>query len=368
MTAFALYRLPFAQHYTRVEQTDGDPDEMWSLESLNGRRGFVFAPFVPSPACPILLIRPDKVSSMQVRTLPDIGQEPTAVFETDDREAYAANFALFHSHILAGHFQKIVLARQRTVSAPTKPTSLQLFARACLLYPRMFVALVSTRRSGQWLAATPEVLLKGGHGQWSSMALAGTMPAQDSRNISSKCDPADISNISPKCSPALADSACQGIVWSAKNIREQRYVATYIAESLTPFVTDFKERGPYTSRACRLLHLRSDFTFTLRDEDRLGNVLDVLHPTPAVCGLPKQQALSFIQAHESEPRRYYSGFLGPLDMEGLTHLCVSLRCMELTAEGYRLYAGGGLVGDSCEDGEWRETEAKMATMGEVIGL
>lgn len=368
MTAFALYRLPFAQHYTRVEQTDGDPDEMWSLESLNGRRGFVFAPFVPSPACPILLIRPDKVSSMQVRTLPDIGKQPTAMFESDDREAYSANFALFHSHILAGHFQKIVLARQRTVSAPTKPTSLQLFARACLLYPRMFVALVSTRRSGQWLAATPEVLLKGGHGQWSSMALAGTMPAQDSRNISSKCDPADISNISPKCSPALADSACQGIVWSAKNIREQRYVATYIAESLTPFVTDFKERGPYTSRACRLLHLRSDFTFTLRDEDRLGNVLDVLHPTPAVCGLPKQQALSFIQAHESEPRRYYSGFLGPLDMEGLTHLCVSLRCMELTAEGYRLYAGGGLVGDSCEDGEWRETEAKMATMGEVIGL
>ena len=82
--------------------------------------------------------------------------------------------------------------------------------------------------------------------------------------------------------------------------------------------------------------------------------------------LPKHDAFKFILRNESVPRRYYSGFQGPLDVEGMTHLYVSLRCMSIHHNRYRLYAGGGLLSDSDEESEWNETEAKLNTMRHVL--
>ena len=154
--------------------------------------------------------------------------------------------------------------------------------------------------------------------------------------------------------------------WSEKNIREQRYVATYMMETLEQFTNKISEEGPYTTRAANLAHLRSDFTFTLSDSHHLGTLLQTLHPTPAVCGIPKREAFDFILRNESSPRRYYSGFQGPLQPEGETHLYVSLRCMMINGGHYALYAGGGLLKDSVEESEWQETEAKLNTMRNVL--
>ena len=358
MTAFAIYRLPLSDRCIKVEQTVGEPEEMPSLASLNGRRGFVVAPFAASKDCPVLLIRPDKTTSIAVSELPDSADTatPKATLTEADRAGYAADFQRFHSQILAGNFQKIVLSRCATAVAVSKPSLLQLFSRACRMYPRMFVALVSTARSGTWLTATPEILLKGERGLWETMALAGTMSLSDDQ----------LSFDNPPVS--MGESDDKGIDWSAKNIREQRFVASYIAESIAPFAANMTEKGPYTVRAGNLVHLRSDFSFTLPHAEQLGNLLDALHPTPAVCGLPKRSTLQFILDNETMPRRYYSGIIGPIDADGLTNLCVSLRCMEIISDKYRLYAGGGLVDASTETAEWLETEAKMGTMSSVIGL
>ena len=358
MTAFAIYRLPLSDRCIKVEQTVGELEEMPSLASLNGRRGFVVAPFAASKDCPVLLIRPDKTTSIAVSELPDSADTatPKATLTEADRAGYAADFQRFHSQILAGNFQKIVLSRCATAVAVSKPSLLQLFSRACRMYPRMFVALVSTARSGTWLTATPEILLKGERGLWETMALAGTMSLSDDQ----------LSFDNPPVS--MGESDDKGIDWSAKNIREQRFVASYIAESIAPFAANMTEKGPYTVRAGNLVHLRSDFSFTLPHAEQLGNLLDALHPTPAVCGLPKRSTLQFILNNETIPRRYYSGIIGPIDADGLTNLCVSLRCMEIISDKYRLYAGGGLVDASTETAEWLETEAKMGTMGSVIGL
>ena len=152
------------------------------------------------------------------------------------------------------------------------------------------------------------------------------------------------------------------ITWTTKNIQEQRVVATYIAECLEQYASDFSEEGPSTVRAANLVHLRSDFSFTLPDNAHIGDLLQSLHPTPAVCGLPKEAARQFILHNESAPRRYYSGFTGPLGLGGDTHLYVTLRCMELCEGECVLYAGGGLLPDSQLEQEWDETVAKMGTM------
>ena len=160
----------------------------------------------------------------------------------------------------------------------------------------------------------------------------------------------------------------ESVSWSTKNIQEQRYVSTYITECLEQYTSDFHEEGPSTVRAADLVHLRSDFTFTLPDELHIGDLLHTLHPTPAVCGLPKREAFQFIIRNEHTPRRYYSGFMGMLNPDGDTHLYVSLRCMNIEGNQYHLYAGGGLLKDSVMEQEWQETEAKLQTMRRCLAI
>jgi len=359
-TSFALYRLPFGRHATLLQQQSGSPLLVSSggndhpLLALNGQDGFVVAPFAVSQEQPLLLIRPDSVADIQLNA--DFGATvrerysavvlsvqrrctiSTAPLYFSLRTAYARDFNRFHASLGAGAFRKLVLSRCLELPAGADaPDGLQLFSRACQLYPRVFVALVYTPQSGLWLTATPEILLESDGQRWRTIALAGTQPASD-------------------------DSEPQ---WSAKDQEEQRLVAAYIADCLSHLAIDVHEEGPRTVRAAHLLHLRSDFTFSLPSTAGIGHLLQELHPTPAVCGLPKAEASAFILAHEQSPRRYYSGFLGPLG-RGATHLYVTLRCMEIFADGFRLYAGGGLLAESTEQQEWQETETKLDTMRRLL--
>ena len=94
----------------------------------------------------------------------------------------------------------------------------------------------------------------------------------------------------------------------------------------------------------------------------IGKLVGRLHPTPAVCGLPKDVARDFIMANEGQERKYYSGFAGPVGINGETHLYVSLRCAELGDGTITAYAGGGIMPESTCTAEWRETEMKMYTI------
>ncbi len=356
MNSFALFRLPYEKRCTLVVQTTGEPKEFLSCDALTGQQGFVMAPFAPSEKHPVLLIRADRVEEMEtpekLEDLPQLGDfaqlgnfEQLGNFaqlgnfvprEKSALSDYHLDFSNFHAHLCDGSFQKLVLSRSIDILRTGAETPIQLFQRACDHYPRMMIALVYTPQSGLWLASTPEILLSGDGSRWQTIALAGTMKYDDD------------------------------LRWSDKNIQEQRYVATYIIHQLEQFTHDFTEEGPRTARAGHLAHLRSDFHFSLPDHTAIGALLQALHPTPAVCGLPKQDSFRYILQHEHHDRSYYSGFMGPLFLNGQTNLFVTLRCMQLFANGYRLYAGGGLLKDSVEEQEWQETETKLDTMRHII--
>lgn len=357
--SFVYFRLPRTSQVYRNRITN-EPEEIASLAELNGRRGFVIAPFAPSADCPILLLEAD----FEPADIDDRCRLDARLIDTDyadERRRYATDFDNYHARLLDGTFSKIVLARRARLTATEHIPALTLFARACRKYPRMFIALFSTERSGTWLIATPEILVSGKAGLMQTMALAGTM------RLSGRDLGFDV-----------AGSAIgkDDIHWSTKNIQEQRYVETYITECIERFAHDFTVDGPYTARAGDLVHLRSDIRFRLADTSRIGDLLNALHPTPAVCGMPKDATRDFILSHESAPRGYYSGFSGLLNPEGDTHLFVTLRCMEIdggdpkqgvaAADAYTLYAGGGLLKDSVEQSEWDETEAKMNTIRQTF--
>lgn len=347
MQAYAIYRLPHEDHATIIRQEAGDPVELNSLTELNGKKGFVVAPFEVKDDQPVVVIEGEKenleVRSKKFSDKPSGEAEREVRWKCDVSSYYKVDFSNYHSQLENGNFRKIVLARCADEEMPIGVEKMDLFYKACEMYPRLFIALVETPQTGCWLTATPEILLDGKAQDWRTIALAGTMKLEGDQ----------------------LNGEGETLTWSTKNIQEQRIVATYITECLEQFTGDFREEGPRTVRAANLVHLRSDFTFKLADNDHIGDVLQALHPTPAVCGLPKREAFNFIVKNEHTPRRYYSGFMGPLNMDD-THLYVSLRCMNIDGDKCHLYAGGGLLKDSTEEQEWQETEAKMETMKRLI--
>lgn len=352
MNSYAIYRLPHQEYCVVMKQLGGDAVRLSSYDELSGKKGFVFAPFANSDKYPILLIQPDEVKTIRVKELSEKvnRRERTSeevelkVPDASEKDNYALNFANYHAQLEKGRFRKIVLSRCSEIEGDCGLSPEQLFVEACERYPRLFVCLVSIPLAGTWLMATPEVLLEGDGENWHTMALAGTMKLED----------------------AELNTEGETISWSPKNIQEQRVVASYITECLKRFTDHVEEEGPYTARAANLVHLRSDFTFTLKDTQHLGGILQMMHPTPAVCGLPKDETRDFILANEHESRSYYSGFCGPIDPDGETHLYVSLRCMNITKQGYRLFAGGGIMKESEMESEWQETVNKMGTMMNLI--
>ena len=343
MTAFAYYRFPHEQCATYVAQHEGEPEILSSVAQLNGREGFVIAPFQPSDECPVVLIHPDerRVILLNVGNNSDVGLDENGGIvgngNSEEKDGYVRDFGCFHEQLQRGEFRKIVLAR-RSVQT-TRLSAEALFAKACRMYPRLFVALVCSEASGMWLMATPEVLLQGSEGEYHTMSLAGTQKTE----------------------------APEALEWPQKDREEQQYVTDYIEACIRTFSDDYRLQGPYTMTAAHLCHLRTDIHFSLPSDDVLGDVLEALYPTPAVCGIPKEPARRFILRHEHEPRRYYSGFVGMLSPRSDTHLFVSLRCMRLLPDGIcELYAGGGLLKESEMEKEWRETEVKMQTMMELV--
>ncbi|WP_236668655.1 chorismate-binding protein [Hymenobacter rubidus] len=244
---------------------------------------------------------------------------------------------------------KVVSSRAARHPLPVGFDPLAAFAQLSEQYSRAFVSLVSAPGVGTWLGASPEVLAEvTADGQFHTMALAGTQP------------------LVPGVPP-------QDAIWRQKEIEEQALVARYIVSCFKQLrLREYHETGPRTVAAGQLLHLRTDFEVDLKNvpfASSLGtDMLRLLHPTSAVGGMPKVPALAFLQAHEGYDRAYYSGFLGPVNVEapGISRLFVNLRCLQVRATEAILYAGTGLTIDSDPAREWQETEMKMQTVAAVL--
>lgn len=333
--SFALYRLPWTDECYFVLQQSGDVEQLADIRELNKKKGFVMAPFLQSDHHPLIVIRPDitaydwdeiseAISSLECADALLTCKNQTEklspfVSEETDKERYTQAFERFITPLQKKHFQKLVLSRSSTKHINDDFSPLAAFVRACNNYPRMMIYLCHTPVSGTWVGSTPEILLSGHGKEWHTVALAGTMPMQN------EVMPMD---------------------WNKKNQDEQGYVADYIRRIIKKFGNKMNEKGPYTARAGQLVHLKTDFYFLLKNTDNIGNLLQELHPTPAVCGLPKEDAFRFILENEGYDRSYYSGFIGWLDTEGHTDLYVNLRCMEIKPGETTLYAGGGILASS----------------------
>ena len=250
-------------------------------------------------------------------------------------------------HIHSGRFEKIVPSRKKQVELSKNTNPLDLFETLCEEYPHAMVSLVSTPYSGTWIGATPEPLISvDQNGIFKTVALAGTQ----------------------RFDPNISESQ---VSWKQKEIEEQAFVQRYIINCFKKIrLREFTETGPRTVRAGNLLHLRTDFTVNLHEvryPDLASVMLELLHPTSAVCGMPLEPALNYLIRQEGYQREFYSGYLGPVNLEEETHLFVNLRCMKWEGSHAWVFAGAGVTADSNPESEFTETELKMQTLLRLIG-
>ncbi|MCQ2212365.1 MAG: chorismate-binding protein [Bacteroidaceae bacterium] len=321
-TSYALYRLPFA-------------DEVCAIGSFSDAgaaltdRAFIMLPFDESSHARIV-ITPDEEFTLRYDDIAS-ADAPSSLTLSTDRSGYDRAFSAFHEAVQS-RFPKLVLSRSVQGSYAGHP--LQAFVRACITYPRTMVYLAYTPSIGYWIGSTPEILLSGSKTHYRTVALAGTMTSEGE--------------------------------WSQKNRREQAIVADYVRSVITPLSSVVEEEGPFTSHAGHLLHLKTEFHFTPRRDVPITEFIRRLQPTPAVCGLPKDEAQRFILAHEGYDRQYYSGVVGMYDPHGDTNLYVNLRCASILDGKATIYVGGGILPESTLESEYQETESKMQTICSVL--
>lgn len=188
-----------------------------------------------------------------------------------------------------------------------------------------------------WIGATPEKLLTVTPPDlFATEALAGTMPA--------------------------------GSPWNVKNYEEQTMVASFIEDVLVSAGYKFNEIGPKTVKYGQIQHLCTAFTGHIPDlAAKAGYLRDVLAPTPALSGLPRDLAIKDIARIESHPRLCYGGYI-TVKNDNSEASYVTIRCAQYDPESGRwaIYVGGGITPKSVPEAEWEETEAKARQLISVL--
>ena len=250
-------------------------------------------------------------------------------------EQYQAMVRAAVARIKSEDWGKVVLSRFET--RPLRISPLHSFMKLVKAYPSACVYLFSHREYGVWMGATPETLLSGDSNRVESMSLAGTA--------------------------RLGQVGALG----SKEKEEQQMVTDFIRTCFQQVsgLANIKTGATREVKAGHLLHLQTMIEATpLKGFDK-QELLTNLHPTPAVAGLPRNEALAYLKDLEEYDREFYTGYFG-VEESGSYHYFVNLRCMRVYADAVKLFAGGGLTAASNPKDEWEETRNKMQTLGNLI--
>jgi isochorismate synthase len=360
---FVAYKKPDASVVKAMLQSDA---EIHTTDDFT-ERGFVFAPFDAESEA--FLIPNDISTTIEAKF------HPSDNFSTQTKTNQSSdNQKEFHIHLVQKaietikkkHLKKVVLSRREAVQThETNP--IELFKKLLHSYATAFVYCWYHPKVGLWLGATPETLLSIRGSQLRTMALAATQTFEKSTDV----------------------------VWKEKEKEEQQLVTDFIVASLEGSV--LKEQASVgniqvseveTVQAGNLLHLRTTIKANFKSGTlNLKQLLKALHPTPAVCGFPKDKAKAFILEHEGYPREFYAGFMGELNLQETTtrntnkrnvennayavsktvsNLYVNLRCMQIKKDRIYIYVGGGITKDSDAISEWEETVHKTQTIKRIL--
>lgn len=213
-----------------------------------------------------------------------------------------------------------------------------------LNYPKDFAFCFITPSTRGWIGSSPELLLTSEDSlRYNTCALAGTMSAETTE------------------------------LWSDKNIYEHNLVVEEIYSTLERYSSSRANKALLGKSECydrifgSIKHLAVDFSleFPTVDSSRVKEIISCLHPTPAIAGYPRKEALEDIKAVEDVPRGMYGGYML---IRRETQICayVVLRCAQFDEQKFAVYSGSGITLDSDPISEWEETEAKAQRILSIL--
>ncbi len=351
---FALYRFPDTDIVYLMIQYKSAPTAFNSLKEVEGYSGFVVSRFPDKvdQGGGYLLIPDVCIELSDNLTLSDLNLPSGLVCEnlmnceldlqTTKKEEYTSNVSQAVQAIHNGEFHKVIVSRVLVESIKPEFNVGRVYKSMCETYPHAMVYLFKMPQTNAWMGATPEPCLIKKEGWFKTVSLAGTR--------------------------VLNQKKLHDIQWGEKEIAEQAIVSRFIVKLIDNLGVDtYKIKGPQNFVAGNLVHLFTSFEFKVEDvKVDWTDFLESLHPTPSVCGLPRAESLDYILSKENHKRTYYSGLIGPLNINNSTDLFVNLRCMQIGVHSLALYSGAGITDSSDPQKEWEETTNKLQTVKKVL--
>jgi menaquinone-specific isochorismate synthase len=283
-----------------------------------------------------------------VESPPGVCERTRTTSRAEWRDAVEAAVTQIHS----GDLRKVVLAQglearlERPLSIPSA------LSRLGETYPdcyRFLVEPVGEDHEGPapaFFGATPERLVRLRGRTVNTGALAGTTGRGDT--------------------PDEDEWLAEELLADEKNVHEHELVAGAVRDQLAPFAASINAGDRRVRRLATLQHLFTPINATLEDDRHVLDIVEALHPTPAVGGLPPERALETIRETEPFDRGWYAAPVGWFDAAGNGEFAVAIRSAVAERDAATMFAGVGIVADSDPDREWDEVQLKYRSMLDTL--
>jgi salicylate biosynthesis isochorismate synthase len=245
-----------------------------------------------------------------------------------------------------GELEKVVLARSVVVRSTEPVEILRVFRELVTTYPQCYNF---AWKSGDavFMGASPELLADVSGSHLRSNPLAGSAPRgegeEDDQRIAAE------------------------LMGSAKDRREHVLVVEDLEDRLSRLTTELEiPRFPSLKQMATVQHLSTDIRGDLVGGVGILDVVEAIHPTPAVGGVKREAAIAYINGVEEIDRGWYSGGVGWINGKGEGAICIALRCGLIRGVTTHLYAGAGIVADSQPEAELKETRLKLRPLLNVL--
>jgi menaquinone-specific isochorismate synthase len=238
-----------------------------------------------------------------------------------------------------GIIQKLVISRAHSFQLIHEPNWENLLKKLSIRFPDCYLFYLKQNKS-HFFGSSPELFLK----------IFGNLAEVES-----------VAGSAPRGEKFESDEMLEQYLQSSKkNHKEHKYVTDFISDTLKKYSDKvIIKENKHIKKLDNIQHLATKISAELKSYIQILKIVDALFPTPAVCGLPKDEAMGIIRKLETHDRGLYSGLIGWMDFEGNCELAVAIRSTLVKNNKVTAYAGAGLVKDSNLEEEFIETKLKL---------
>ena len=320
---FVVYKKP---SHDKIVCHQGDITS-GQIDDIDNNKGFLFMPFDLNKYGYLLKPKITTETKFHLKVNNKRTHEISIKEFSSKKSSYIKFINETIDNIHSSELEKVVCSSVFNVKLNSE-SCIEYFKKLIQLNHDAFCYLFYHPDTGVWIGASPEKLLNLNNNVATTFALAATKKDMNQS-------------------------------WTDKEFREQKIVEEQIVTDLKGVCTNIERGALQTVKAGNLFHLKS--VIKAKTKKSSSDLIKLLHPTPAIAGTPKNEAISYINQMENYNRSFYTGFMGLFEKNSCD-IYVNIRCAKIVDDNLTVYVGGGITKDSNASDEWSEIVNKSQTM------